>query len=548
MVIAGLVAGVLVPAQQASAQTKPMLVVAFSGYNELHTDLEFIGEISENPELANSLDGLLAVVTQFQGLVGLDKSKPWGASVSSDGQAFQTLVFLPVTDLQKLFGALANFVGEPKDSGDGIWQVRVNNGMPAFVKEQAGWAFLAQSPDQLADLPKDPGALVSGLAKKYDLAVKANIQNVPQQFRDLAITQIKLGMQSGLERQDDETDAQYQLRVKIMQQQLAQLEEVINGLDEIVIGWAIDPKSRSAYLDFSLTAMPGSKLAQNAAAASTIKSKLAGFLESDKSLVDGHIASKQGPDDIESTLSLVKSLRTTVMDSIDKEDDLKDDEKPVVKKVVGEGLDVVEATVKKGVFDGGFVIVGEGPFTLAAGALIEEGKRLESAFKQALELVKGKPDAPEIKLNAETHAGVTFHTLSGPWPPNDNDNEQAKKLLGDELVVTFGFAADRVFVAVGEDGIDTIKSVIDDSASAKSPELPFEVHAWLEPILEYAAEQQPDNPILKTVADSLDEDDGIHLTSRMIKNGAMSRLEFDEGVLKAIGMAGAAAQKQQRRR
>jgi hypothetical protein len=66
--------------------------------------------------------------------------------------------------------------------------------------------------------------------------------------------------------------------------------------------------------------------------------------------------------------------------------------------------------------------------------------------------------------------------------------------------------------------------------------------------LEYAAEQQPDNPILKTVADSLDEDDGIHLTSRMIKNGAMSRLEFDEGVLKAIGMAGAAAQKQQRRR
>ncbi|HWB00085.1 MAG TPA: hypothetical protein VG713_16440 [Pirellulales bacterium] len=538
LVIVALAVGTLASARPAVADMKPMVVVAFSGYNELHKDLEYIGKISDVPELGNSLDGMIALLTQFQGLVGLDKSKPWGAAVSSDGQIFQTVAFLPVTDTKKLLGALQGMVGEPQDAGDGVQQIRAG-AMPLFLKEKNGWAFIAQMPDQLADLPADPQTLISSLTKTYDLAVRINAQNIPQQFRDLAINQIKLGMQSGLDRQADETDAQYQVRVKLMQQQIDQLVQLINELDELLIGWAIDAQNRLAFLDISMTAVPGSKLAANAAAASVIKSKFTGFLENEDAVIDAHVASKQGDQDIATTVATIQSLKSSVFDSIDKSDDLKDDEKPVIKKAVEETFESIEATAKKGVIDGGMVIVGEGPFTIVAGGSVEKAGKLESAFRQAMSVAKRQPDAPEVEYDVDKHAGVTFHSISGPWP--DDADENVKQVLGDDIEITVAFGEDRVFVALGEDGVDTIKDVIDDSQSAEQSKLPFELDVWVKPILEYSAEQQPDNPILKLIADTLGDEDGIHLTSRMIPNGALARLEFDEGVLKAIGTAANAA-------
>src|SRR4029077_8894680 len=104
-----------------------VVVLTLAGYDELHGDLEFIGEIAEFPDLAKSVDGIIAFATQFQGLTGLDKSKPLGVGVTTDGVQFQPLAFVPVTDLKKLFGALAGNLGKPTDAGDGIWEIEARN-------------------------------------------------------------------------------------------------------------------------------------------------------------------------------------------------------------------------------------------------------------------------------------------------------------------------------------------------------------------------------------------------------------------------------------
>ena len=73
-------------AQNAASPTmKSMVVVSISGYDELKADVGFLGEIVGKPDLAESVDKILDMFTQGQGLAGLDKSKPWGVAVQIYG-------------------------------------------------------------------------------------------------------------------------------------------------------------------------------------------------------------------------------------------------------------------------------------------------------------------------------------------------------------------------------------------------------------------------------------------------------------------------------
>ena len=81
---------------------KPILVVSLAGYQRIMDDLAFVGKLSDSPDLAKNLEGMITFFTQGQGLAGLDKTKPWGLAASTDGLSFQLLGFIPVTDLKKL--------------------------------------------------------------------------------------------------------------------------------------------------------------------------------------------------------------------------------------------------------------------------------------------------------------------------------------------------------------------------------------------------------------------------------------------------------------
>ena len=55
-----------------AAKPKPVLTVAFAGYDQYHANLDALGKLG-GPNLAAMTDGMLAMVTQGKGLAGLDK-------------------------------------------------------------------------------------------------------------------------------------------------------------------------------------------------------------------------------------------------------------------------------------------------------------------------------------------------------------------------------------------------------------------------------------------------------------------------------------------
>ena len=73
--------------QSGAAETKPIAALAVASYDDLVSDVNFVGNLVERPQLGAAMEGLLAMVTQGKGLAGVDKARPWGVIIQASGEA-----------------------------------------------------------------------------------------------------------------------------------------------------------------------------------------------------------------------------------------------------------------------------------------------------------------------------------------------------------------------------------------------------------------------------------------------------------------------------
>ena len=242
--------GLLAAADRAAAETpKPALTISFAGYDHLIADLKLIDQIDPKLGLAGKLDGILALATKGKKLAGLDKSRPWGVLVAlGDSDEPITQGYLPVTDLKKFVAGLPLPGGEtPTPDSDGVYEIP-SSGKTVYAKQKGSWAVLADSEDSLKSAAADPTGLVSDLAKKYLVAVRGNVQNIPADRRDKFIaairglTELSLAAQGGSEEQQEFQRAS-------AKQMFDKLEKFSKELDTLVIGLGMDAASKSIYFD-----------------------------------------------------------------------------------------------------------------------------------------------------------------------------------------------------------------------------------------------------------------------------------------------------------
>ncbi len=535
MVLACLLAAapmVQAQAQDATPGGKPVAIVSVASYSKLLGDVGYLTKTAGAEDAGQMVMFMAGAMTQ-----GLDKQKPAGVYVTLDDGEPKALGFIPVTDLDKLFNSFKAQLGEPEDVGDGVYEVAKDQIQSAFVKEQGGWAFVAQSKDQLTDLPADPSKLLGKLPAEYDIAVRMFVQNVPTEMRQMAIDQMKLGFEARLEQGDGQGDPEMrELNERMSRNSVRQLIELINGSDQITFGWTVDEDAKSTHLDFSVTAVEGTKLARQMALIKDAKSGFSGFLQDDAAITM-NVSSQAAPEDIEQTVLLIKSLKQRALVEIDEDGGLPDDKtREQVKEIVGSAIDVVEKTMEGGKFDGGAaLILKPGNIGFAAGGLVADGKALDVAFQKLVQIAKNEPEFPEVKLNAAKHAGVTFHTLTVPV-----DDPEASAVVGEELDVVVGTGEKSVYVAFGNDALSLLKSIIDKSAAGNDKTVPpMQVNVALGSIIKFASSIEP-NPVVESLAASVDKikgNDHLVISAKSIPGGVNYRIRIEEGVIQLIGEA-----------
>jgi len=529
--------------QTAAAELKPVVVVSFSGYSELMADVETFGKLAGRPELDKLLEGMLAMVTQGKGLAGLDQKQPIGAVVLSDGsEEFTTYGFLPVSDLKQLMEVMKNpMTGESPKVEDGVYEITYGTDS-VYVTQQGNWAYVAQKKETLTAVANDPAVLLVDLPKKYLLAVKATVKNIPDAVKQKGLATLQMLMQMSMQRAPNESDAQFAARSAMMKQNIDQMEKLSKELDEVMLGLNLDRQTNSFYLDVVLTAQPGTNLAAELAAVKPGKSDFAGLkIPAAAVTINGTAAITD--EDVARTKTSLDAIRTSTQEEL-KNQELTKEQLDLAAGLLDELFDVAVKSVEMKKTDYGAALVLEpNAATFVAGSIVADGAKIESVLKKLLDAAsKDDPNVAKlVKLNAETYQGIRFNTFSMPTP-----DKNLVPLVGDTLDVIVGVGDKKVFVAAGRDAAKTLKEVIDNSASEAGKEIPASqvVVSGLK-IAKFVSAVAADNEEVKSVADKMAEaleqsagKDHLTVVTQAIANGCQIRLELEEGILKALGGIG----------
>jgi hypothetical protein len=520
--------------------TKPVVVVSVSSYDELLKDIEYIGQLRNQPELAKTLEGLLGFFTQGQGLNGLDKSRPWGMAVLTDGATFPKALFLPVSDVDKLLAALMAFVGQPKDAGDGVLEITLQqNNMPLFIKNQEGWAWISQSADELAALPKNPLELLGGMEKQYDLAVRANVQNVPEIYRQLAVDALTDGFEKNLQKEEGEDDASFEKRKQFARSQLENMVTVINELDQLTIGWSIDRTAKKTHFDFGMTAKPDSKTASQMARIKDFKTRLSGFIQP-AGVLSLSAASSYTDEEAAQAQQTLDSARETVLNDIENSDDIEDEQtRKQLASIVSDGMDILKAMLKGGRSDAAASVTGSGPYVASGALFVGDTARVAPLVDKIVELLKSRERLVSFDKKVSQTAGVSFDKITLK-PREGEQGEKIAKLLGEgNIEILVGTDKDTVYVAAGSGALPALEQGIQTSKTAgETPATPLNFTASTAAIAQLVSLVDDDNLQAGAMAAMLKEggNDKIRVQYQPVTNGVIVRLEAEEGVIKLMGM------------
>ena len=428
-------------------------------------------------------------------------------------------------------------LGPAQDAGNGIKQL--NGPVNIFIKEQGGWAHISNSAEGLAKLPRDPLTLLGGLNESYDFAVRVNLQAIPALVRNMPVSWVKAGVESSLERAPEESDEDYEARRKFVQNEVAQMEKMVNEVEEIMIGWNYDQKGAGTYFDIALTPVKGSSLADGFAIMSDLKSNFVGFHSADAA-VRVNIATKALPEEAAQAKITIEGMRAQILRELDRDESVPPKLLAALKDVFSDVMDVGIETLEGGTVDGAMaVFLRDESIQVGGGFHVVGGKKLAAAIKKAIGLAQEEEDFPkevEIRFDTEVYKGISFHTVTVPIPPQ----EEASRIFGGQLQIELGTSDNSIYFGLAANSIAFLKGVIDKNASSGSKTVrPMEFSVALLPILEFASSFE-DNPVVNAMIRQLKTAAGkdhvtVSVTMEKESASALYRFQLEEGVIKAIG-------------
>ncbi|MEW4563801.1 hypothetical protein AB1K70_14805 [Bremerella sp. JC770] len=525
----------LVALQAQDAEFKPVAVVSVAPVEKVLADVQYLADAAGQRDA-----GQMAVLLSAPFTVGIDKSRPVGVIVMTDGQTFAPTAYLPVADFDKLITTATEQIGPPQDVGDGI-KMFTPNQMPVFVKDAGNWAILAMDQEKLANPLGDPTAFLKDLPEQYDLALQFFPGNIPEIYRNVIIEQMKTGIALSLEQEPDETDEEFEARKKQISDQMAEMERLFTELEDIIIGWNVDATKQGTYLDFAYTAVEGSDFAKTMAMNSDLTTEFSGF-SNQAAAINFQVTEKLSETDIARMEKQMNDVREQGIRQLESEGELEGEELESAKKVIDLAIDTLVETARTGSIDGAMMVdMTDGKGTFLAGAHVADGQRVEDGVKEMLKLAASEGEVPPVKWDADTYQTIRLHVMQIPL---DDAPPEAKDILGDSPEFILGIGEKSVYMAGGNDAMARLKKAIDDSIAGTDTKVGvMQMHVAVLPILKMVQKNSPEPVpgVDAAVAALSGGADKFLVTVDMQQRFMRLRMMLEEGVIKAIG-AGVAAQ------
>lgn len=511
----------------AGAATKPVVVATLASLNKLMSDVNYVSAMVGQPQAG----GMFAMIAGSMAQ-GIEMDQPIGILVSLVDGMPQPLAMLPTADVKSVLQRLEAQTGGAEELDDGTLVIAIGVNT-VYIKQVGTWAALAPSKEALALAPADPTTYFDGLGNNYVLAARVQMQQVPEETRQILIDQLRQGFEQTMDQSDAADSARDSAGA-----QLDQIERWISETDELMFGLNVDQAAAEVTQDFMFTAVPGSSLADVYGAQKPLPSKFSSVIRDDAAMFYHSAVSitEAAVDQAEAQIEQSIATMTTLLDQAD---GMSDTDKESVKELVRSLVDLGIESAKEGRADAGALLLADetqGRFVV--GSRVSDGQEAAQILKNFAARIDGKPDAPTFIFDVEVYEGCTLHRVEADVPA---EMDEARKMFGEKLVVHVGTADKAVYAAVGADSLELMKDLIDAPIETSVPadRLSATMQLKLLPILEYAQTIESNNTVAAMIDALLKSSDtgNLKFVSRGIPNGSAGRLSWSEGLLKAIGAA-----------
>jgi len=527
--------------QSRAAVTKPIAALAVASYNDLVSDVNFVGSLVERPQLGAGLEGLLAMVTQGKGMDGIDKTRTWGMVVQINGaENFTGYAFVPVTDFKKVLGLLELYttVGSEGD----VYKVTSKDGKIAgYVKQQGAWAFFAEKPEMLAQCDANPVALLGKLKNEYIVAGRIFLANIPEGLRGKFMSQFKQSLQEGAAQRAGESSEEYANRKKAIDQLEAYATRVCGELDQVLFGWGLDRTAEKTFVDVSVTAKPGTETAEEMGLAAKATTQFAGFRVPGAAVTAvwaGLIpAVKQ-----QMAMGTIEAGRSKVLAEVEKS--VPESNRAAAKELVNDGAGLLQKIVKSGHVDGvAAVLVDPKVATALLAGYVADGALLDKMLHTIAKMIFAEhPELEQfVTLDAEKSGSINIHRISIPIPAGSEDAEKAIKLIGDKLDIVIGVGKENAYLAAGRDALATLQKAIENSGQVGAKAVsPLEVWVAIKPLASLVAavgkpHEQPPATMIESELQKTPGKDHVIFSVRPVLNGVQVHLEIEQGLIRLLG-------------
>ena len=437
-----------------SAEPKQVLTISVSSYAKL---LE-AGKTVAN--LVNQGDAFEMFQANFGTLAGTDNTKPLGITLFATDEEFLPVVFLPVTDLEKLieqFPALEDML----ENGEMVSEGKYSFSSPAgdfLLEQKKGWLVLypESAPGLLGD---DPSKLLNGMDKEYLLAFHVNFENTPKELvlQMIASAEMILSM----------------VKPEAAQQFATVKEQVELLLDEgkwFLEGFKVDAKTGDIAIHANMELKTTGTMAEALKYAKTAKTNFIGFYRPDQAAAIigiGMIPDAQK----ETQIDMIETYFASGKEGLEYE--YEDEELELLQGILDSFEQITVATIKEGKTDIAATWASGGEILLAG--RVAKGNLLSDAMKKAVKAIsEAAPEMKDLfKLEYTTFEGYKFSSVAVPMAlletivPNADDMPDA--LAEKTLCLILGVKDNAVCAVLGTNASKQetlLKKCITDSKTA----------------------------------------------------------------------------------
>lgn len=512
----------------------PILIVNFAGIDRVLTDVDYMFQTSERPDLMNLVTGFMA--NTIGDLKGMNRQKPFGVMLflAPGLPPIPTpVVYVPVDGIDDLIKVIESGPVKPRkvDGKEGHYELPTP-GRKTYCVLKNGFAYLTnESNKQMleAELP-EPAAYAEPMAAKYDFSVSVQIKNIPLTIRTVLLAFFRQSTEAQLQQRDTESDAGYKMRRASGISTLEFIEQVMTQVEQFQFGIDASRDRKNVEIELLMDATPDSELAKLSKDLAGRKSYFSPLFNEGQPLTVS-ASWKMDKRERKAAVAMVDALKVGLAK------ELPEGTAPSVDPL----FDSLKATAEQGEIDFcvQFQPVEGKQFVFLGGLRIVGGESFGKGLEQLLTAVQGRKELDKVELNADTHQGIVFHRLAAKNIP-----QREQRTYGGVPSVYLGTSSQTLWFAVGaERAMPRLKTAIDQIQTGNTvlpgggSAYPFQMILHTAPWLNLPPVDDKEASRRDFAKQALRSDsDSLRISVQPTETGTRTRAVFDEGFIKLLGM------------